>query len=63
MKVKIALAKTISYRLLGTLSSYLIAFFITGSPTLGLTFAAADLITKMLLYFFHEILWQRIEKK
>jgi uncharacterized membrane protein len=63
MKIKIALAKTISYRLLGTISSYFIAYFITGSAALGLTFAAADLVTKMLLYFLHEILWQWIDKK
>jgi uncharacterized membrane protein len=63
MRIGKALAKTISYRILGSLGTYFIAFFITGSIETGIAFAFVDLILKMSLYFLHELFWEWISKK
>ena len=53
------LAKAITWRFLGTLDTFLIAWFLTGSPKLGATFSAVELITKTAMYYVHERLWYR----
>lgn len=51
------LAKTISWRFVGTLDTLVLSWIIAGSLTLGLKIGFFELITKMLLYYFHEKLW------
>ena len=51
------LAKTISWRFVGTLDTLVLSWIIAGSLTLGLKIGFFELITKMLLYCFHEKLW------
>jgi len=53
------LAKAVTWRCLGTLDTFLIAWFLTGSPSLGVTFSAVELITKTSMYYIHERLWYR----
>lgn len=57
------LAKTISWRIIGTLDTVFISFFITGEISYGLKIGAFELISKMLLYYFHERLWFRSKIK
>ena len=52
--------KTFSWRGIGTLDTMLLGWFITGNPLTGLKIGAAEVITKMLLYFGHEKLWYKI---
>ena len=52
-----SLLKTISWRLVGTLDTMALGWFITGDPLLGLKIGALELFTKMILYYFHERLW------
>ena len=54
------LAKTVTWRIIGTLDTILLSWFVTGSPFTGLKIGVAETITKMLLYFFHERLWLKI---
>jgi uncharacterized membrane protein len=51
------LAKTISWRCIGTLDTVLISYFVTGEISYGLKIGALEIISKMLLYYFHERLW------
>ena len=51
------LAKTISWRTVGTLDTMILAWIITGSPINGLKVSLAELVTKMILYYFHERVW------
>lgn len=53
------LLKTITWRIVGTLDTMLLAWFITGNPLTGLKIGMAEVITKMLLYFFHEKIWHK----
>jgi len=54
--------KTISWRIIGTLDTMILSWFITGSWKLGLTIGGVEVITKMILYFFHERAWYKFSK-
>ncbi|MBZ0326142.1 MAG: DUF2061 domain-containing protein [Altibacter sp.] len=53
------LAKTFTWRGLGTLDTMIISWIITGNPFTGLKIGLAELITKMILYYIHERVWYR----
>ncbi len=54
------LAKTFTWRIVGTLDTIAIAWIITGDPFTGLTIGFAEVLTKMVLYYFHERIWFNI---
>jgi uncharacterized membrane protein len=56
------IAKTISWRIVGTLDTMILSWLITGSWKLGLTIGGVEVITKMVLYFLHERVWYRYSK-
>ena len=58
--LKRSLLKTISWRVIGTQDTLLIAFLITGRVYQALTIGGIELISKMALYFFHERAWNTI---
>ncbi len=60
-KVKRSLVKTISWRVIGTVDTILISWLITGELTMAFSIGAIELITKMVLYFFHERIWNTIK--
>ena len=47
-------AKTISWRVIGTLDTIILSGIITGSWKLGMAIGGVEVITKMVLYFLHE---------
>lgn len=55
------LAKTVTWRMVGTLDTMLLAWWISGNPVIGLQVGLAEIITKMVLYYFHERIWFRID--
>jgi uncharacterized membrane protein len=56
------IAKTISWRVIGTIDTMILSALITGSWEIGLTIGGVEVFTKMILYFFHERLWYRFSK-
>ena len=52
-----SILKTISWRIVGTLDTIALGWFITGDPTVGLKVGGLELITKFILYYIHERLW------
>ena len=58
--VKRSLLKTISWRIIGTLDTILISWAITGALSLAFSIGFIELVTKMVLYFFHERAWNKI---
>ena len=56
------IAKTISWRIIGTLDTMILSSIITGSWTIGLTIGGVEVITKMFLYFLHERVWYKFSK-
>ena len=59
--VKRSIMKTISWRVIGTLDTFLIAFIVTGTFNHAVSIGGFELITKMILYFFHERSWNKIQ--
>lgn len=53
--------KSISWRIIGTLDTILISWFITGKLDLAFSIGSIELVTKMVLYFFHERIWNSIK--
>jgi uncharacterized membrane protein len=53
------LYKTVTYRILGSLTSFLIGYGTTGDFNVGVTIGSADLILKPIIYYIHELLWQK----
>ena len=51
------LYKTFSWRFIGTLDTMILAWIITGNPVTGLKISLFELVTKMILYYFHERIW------
>ena len=56
------IAKTVSWRIIGTLDTMILSGVITGSWKLGLTIGAVEVVTKMVLYFLHERAWYKFSK-
>lgn len=59
-KIKISerhLAKTISWRLIGTIDTLILSWLITGDINIGLQISGFEFLTKMVLYYAHERLW------
>jgi uncharacterized membrane protein len=56
------IAKTLSWRVIGTIDTMILSALITGSWEIGLTIGGVEVFTKMILYFFHERLWYRFSK-
>ena len=54
------LIKTITWRAIGTLDTILLSWFISGNALIGLKIGTFEVVTKMVLYYFHERVWYRI---
>jgi uncharacterized membrane protein len=58
--MKKALIKTITYRILGSLTSMFITYATTQNFNIGVTVGAADLLIKPIIYYVHERFWEKI---
>ena len=59
-RVRRSVIKAISWRVLATITTMGIVFAITGKLTFMLAVGGLDVLLKMLLYFFHERGWNKI---
>ena len=55
------LLKTVTWRVVGTIDTIILAWVISGSPSTGLGIGLAEIMTKMILYYFHERAWYKID--
>lgn len=51
------IAKSITWRIIGTIDTIILSWIITGNPFTGLKIGLAEVLTKMLLYYLHERIW------
>ena len=56
-----SIVKAITWRTLGTIDTIVIAFVLTGEFTTALSIGGIEIFTKMILYFFHERIWNMIK--
>lgn len=60
-KIKRSLLKTLSWRVIGTLDTIIISYLITGRLTMAISIGGIEMVSKMVLYFFHERAWNTIK--
>jgi len=53
--------KALSWRLIGTLDTLVVSYILTGEIALATSIASIDFLTKLVLYFFHERIWNKIK--
>ena len=51
--------KTITWRIVGTIDTMLLGWWLSGNVLLGVKLGGAEVITKMVLYYLHERAWYR----
>ena len=56
-----SIVKTLSWRALGTIDTIGISWLVTGQIATAFSIGAIELITKMVLYFFHERIWNTVK--
>jgi len=56
------IAKTITWRIIGTLDTMIISWIVTGSWQWGLAIGGIEVFTKIILYYLHERAWYRFSK-
>lgn len=57
-----SVVKAISWRVLGTIDTMLVSLYVTnGEVGTSTAIASIDFVTKMILYFFHERVWNIIK--
>jgi uncharacterized membrane protein len=52
--------KTITWRIIGSVSTIILALFIWGDSTESFQIGGAETLTKTVLYYFHEKFWYRL---
>jgi uncharacterized membrane protein len=55
-----SIVKAISWRMTGTVDTVIISWLITRKLTFALSIGFVELFTKILLYYLHERVWERV---
>ena len=55
-----SIVKAVSYRILGSATTALIFYWLTGQGSLSLGAGALDMVLKIGVYFVHERIWNHI---
>jgi uncharacterized membrane protein len=55
-----SLAKAISWRVTGTIDTFIISWLITGQVLLASGIAFTEILTKIFLFWAHERIWNKI---
>lgn len=56
-----SLAKSVSWRVWGTIDTTILSFFISGNIHFALTIGTLEVFTKILFFFVHERIWAQIK--
>ena len=57
---KRTIIKTITWRITASLTTFLIAWILTGDLLVGISIGSIEAISKIFLYYFHERIWNNI---
>ena len=56
-----SLLKSISWRVTGTIDTFVISYLITGHVKTAASISGVEILTKLALYYFHERIWNKIK--
>ena len=57
---KRTIVKTLTWRVTASLTTFIIAWVLTGDLLIGVSIGSIEAITKIFLYYFHERIWNNI---
>ncbi|HEX5379792.1 MAG TPA: DUF2061 domain-containing protein [Phenylobacterium sp.] len=49
--------KAVSWRVLGSIDTFIISYFVTGQLVFAASIASVETVTKVVLFYFHERVW------
>lgn len=55
-----SLSKAISWRILGSIDTFILSWFFTSDVRAAGAIASTEVLTKMVLYYLHERAWSRV---
>ncbi len=55
-----SLVKAVSWRVTGTIDTMIVSYLVTRQVKLALTISAVELVTKIILYYGHERVWEKL---
>ena len=58
--LKKTLIKTMTWRVTASLTTFLIAWMLTGDLLIGVSIGCIEAIAKIFLYYYHERIWNNI---
>ena len=56
-----SILKALSWRAVGTIDTFLLAWLVTGKTVTAGSIAVLELVTKTVLYYVHERAWSRVK--
>jgi len=56
-----SLLKSVSWRITGSIDTFIVSWFITGKVAFAISISGVEVFTKIGLYYFHERLWDKIK--
>lgn len=56
-----SIIKSISWRIVGTFDTIVLSYIITGQLKMAITIGGVELLTKILFYYLHERIWDKIK--
>jgi uncharacterized membrane protein len=60
-KHKRSSTKALTWRVTGTLDTFLLSYLITRQLKFAVAISATELVTKIILYYFHERIWDKVK--
>ena len=57
---KRTIVKTLTWRVTASLTTFIIAWILTGDLLIGVSIGSIEAIAKIFLYYFHERFWNNI---
>ncbi len=58
-----SILKSVSWRILGTIDTIVISYLVTGKLTMAVSIGSVEVVSKLLLYYLHERVWENISKE
>lgn len=59
----LSLVKSVSWRIVGTIDTMLIAYFVTGKIQMAVSIGSVEVFTKIVLYYLHDRAWELARAK
>lgn len=59
----VSIAKAISWRIVGTIDTWIISYWVTGKWEFAFSIASIEVFSKIALYYFHERVWEKLRDR